>query len=599
MKITILFLSIGVAAGCGKKTAPAGAGDSGAAATGPTAPAAPTTPTTPTTPTGTPPATAEGGAVEALKDVSDCPKSLSGGEQVARVIKKECGPVRVTADYTVEGSLTLEAGAVLKFDEGVELAVGYNRPGKIVAKGTAADPVVFTSAGDPVAGFWKGLHIYNHGNRSRLDGLVIENAGNENGALLVAATDVGVKGTTIRNAKEVGLKVANEGTLAELAGNTFEKAGAMAASLPASQVGAVGEGNKFDAGAVIEVRGDAVAKSAKWIAAGAPYVFTGETNIDGSPGRAVVEIQPGTELRFAEGARLNAGYMSPGGISAVGTAEKPILFTAGGEKKVGAWPGVAIYSHGEGRFENAVFESAGQDEDKGAIWADGESTITVKGTTFKGNRAALVIGEPVKLKAYEGNKHSGDEKRSLLVSANHVASLGAGNTFEGENEKIEVRGGTVSEGGTWLAQPVPFEITAEVTVDTAAPLVLSPGIDLRFRDGVVFNVGYAKESKLTASGTADKPIKMRGVREEPGSWTGVIFNHYTRSSTLENVEMSYAGGDAGVVARGEAVVKVANLTCVKCTGPALTYECGSKVTASDIKAGEGTPAGEKKPEGCQ
>src|SRR5262249_37793694 len=154
--------------------------------------------------------TAEGEAPTATAQVADCPKSLAGHEEVARTIKKECGPVPITADYSNDGGLTLEAGAVLKVAEGAEIDIGYNKPAKLIVKGTDKEPVLITSAGDAVPGSWKTLAIYKNAARSRIEGLVVENAGSsgENGgALYIDAPDVTLKGSTIRNAKAVGLYV--------------------------------------------------------------------------------------------------------------------------------------------------------------------------------------------------------------------------------------------------------------------------------------------------------------------------------------------------------------------------------------------------------
>jgi hypothetical protein len=589
----VMIAALVAALGCSnKKSTSAGTPDAAAAAAAPAPAPAEKAPAAPA-------ATAEGGAVSGLKEVTECPKSLGGTEEVARTIKKECGPVRVTSSYYIDGSLTLEAGAVLQFDEGTELAVGYAKPSKIITKGTAADPVILTASGDKVPGFWKGVWIFAKGNRSRLEGVVVEYAGSDRGAILVEATDVAVKGVTVREAKEIGLKLDDRGALTELDGSTFEKAGTYALSLPASALGGLGETNKLEAEAVIQVRGGPVEKSAKWRPLGAPYLFTGDTSIEGKGTRAVVEVMPGTELRFADEAELAVGYSSAGGLVAVGTAEKPILFTSGGEKRAGAWPGVHVYNHGEAKIEHAVFEHGGKVEDRAVVTGSGKAVLSVKSSTFKDNRAALVIDDVVKLQAYEGNKHSGSEKRTLHVSPSQLSAVGAGNTYEGEGERIEVRGGEVKESGTWTPQAVATEVTGDVNVDGRAVLTLSPGVDLRFREGASFSVGYSEQAGLKAVGTAEQPIKLRGVREEAGGWEGVVLYNNARDTVLEHVEVSHTGGKAGVYAHPNATATIKNLTCVKCAVAALTYECNAKLTASDVKAGEATPEAEKKPEGCQ
>src|SRR5262249_30035531 len=152
---------------------------------------------------------------------SDCPKSLAGHEEVARTIAKECGPVAITGDYSNEGGLTLEAGAVLKVADSAEIDIGYNKPAKLIVKGTDKEPALITSAGDAVPGSWKGLFLYRNAARSRIEGLVVENAGtttDSGGALYIDAQDVTLKGSTIRNAKAIGLYVDGDGRFAEMSG---------------------------------------------------------------------------------------------------------------------------------------------------------------------------------------------------------------------------------------------------------------------------------------------------------------------------------------------------------------------------------------------
>jgi hypothetical protein len=589
-----LNLSVGLilALGCSKTPGAAGTDAAGAATT--TAP----TGTAPATATAPPPQSAAGGEVQATQQVSDCPKSLAGDENVARTIKKECGPIAVTANYAVNGTLTLEAGVVLKIAEGAEISVGYSTPAKIIVKGTAAEPVTLTSAGDAVPGFWKGLHLYRQANRSSLEGLVIEHAGDDRGALHIDARDVVVKGVTVRNAKEIGLRVGDEGTVTGLAGNSFEKAGKIALSLPPAALGGLGGASKFDDGAVVEVRHGQVTESAKWQSPGAPLLFTGNVAIDGKNVRASVELVAPLELRFAEGTELSVGYSQPGGLVAVAAADKPIVFTSGGGQEPGAWKGVHVYSNGEARLDGVTVSFGGADEDRGALRADNGATLDARNVSFTKNRVALVVEDDARVKGIDGCKFSGSEKKAVEIGADRFATLGAANSYA-EGERIEIRGGRVSQTVTWNLQPGAIvEVQENVTIDNKGVATFAPGLELRFKDGVELSVGYSEVSSLRAVAPADKPIKLRGVREEAGAWDGLIFYGNAKDSALANVVVEHAGGDAGVIVRDGASAKIENLTCAKCSTAAIKWECGAKATVAGTKNTDGTPAAEVKPEGC-
>jgi hypothetical protein len=77
-------------------------------------------------------------------------------------------------------TLTIEAGVEIRFDD--YMMVGnVNLPGKVIAAGTAAQPVVFTSAKPvPSAGDWPGLWLRNAPG-SRLENVRIDFAGGPNG----------------------------------------------------------------------------------------------------------------------------------------------------------------------------------------------------------------------------------------------------------------------------------------------------------------------------------------------------------------------------------------------------------------------------------
>lgn len=59
------------------------------------------------------------------------------------------------------GSLTIEPGAILKFLANANIYIGFGSYGKLVADGTLANPIVFTSAaGSPSSGDWGSINFY-------------------------------------------------------------------------------------------------------------------------------------------------------------------------------------------------------------------------------------------------------------------------------------------------------------------------------------------------------------------------------------------------------------------------------------------------------
>jgi hypothetical protein len=575
-----------IGAGCGKKAGPAAPDAASAGKPGGTTPGA----TTGGAPASQPVHTAEGEAPGGLPVVTECPKSLAGTEKVARTIKKECGPIPITGDYNVDGTLTLEAGVVLKISDGASILVGYSTPGaKLITKGTDAEPVLMTSAGDAVPGAWKTLGLYAGAARSRLEGLILENAGTDDGALRVEAEDVVLKGSTLRNLKGVGLFGNDGARFAEMSGNTFTKAGQIAANLGAPTLGGLGA-NKFDADAVVMVRGGRVEDSAKWQNPGAPYLVTSDVEVEGKNGRATLEILAGTELRFKNTA-LSVGYNADAMLIVSGTADKPVVFTSGDLKEPGAWKGVWVYGRGDVRVTGATFQYGGAQDDEGALVIDG-ATAAVSGSTFKDNLRSVNVKKDSKLKGFEQNRLGASKEPALRLYPEQIAGLGAGNVFD-KDAHIEVSGGEIKSQVVWQPQTVPYEVTGEISVGGKGTLTLAEGVDVVFADGQQLSVGYSDQGTLKVLGTTAKPVQLRG-----GSWKGVYLYGGARGCELANVQLAGVTGDAGIVVEGDAEAKVTDVACAKCQNATLTSKCGAKLTATGIKAGDGTPKDEIKPT-CQ
>lgn len=543
------------------------------------------------------PADAAGGAVQGATTVTACPKSLGGSDKLHRVISKDCGEVPVTEDYYVDGgSLTLEAGASLAFKDGAGLYIGYYEPAKLIVKGTAEAPVVLTASGDKVAGSWRGVSLNAHADRSSIEGLVIEYAGNDESALFVDAEEVTVRATKIRDAKGTAVLVGDTASFAAFADNEFKKLGRPAAiDAPPRAIGGLGAGNRFDANAHVLVRGGSVGKSQKWQSPGAPLVIAGEINVDGEAAqRATLELAAGLELRFTAGAVLNIGYYSPGGLTAKGTAEAPVTFTAQEKREAGGWGGVAVYGQGEATVEQAVFEFGGKAEDGGALTLRGGS-LALTGTTFRSDARGLWADEGSKLGAFADNKFVATPV-AVTVPAALIGALGEGNAFD-RDSKIRSPGGAIKGKTLWRAQTVPIEFAGEVTFD-GGELTIEAGSALLAGSDAQLTIGYYETATLLIKGTAAAPVTIGPAQPGRTTWRGVSLAGHSRGNVLENLVLTGASNDAAIQVDGDVDAALSGVTCSKCSGAVVGWSCGAKVTSSQVLAADGTPKIEAKPEGC-
>ncbi|MBL9103447.1 MAG: hypothetical protein JNL82_21050 [Myxococcales bacterium] len=538
---------------------------------------------------------AAGAAVAPVGAITECPKSLGGPEKQHRVISKDCGVVPVTEDLVIDGgSLTLEAGASLAFKDGVGLTVGFNEPAKLIIKGTAEAPVVFTSGGDRAAGVWRGVTLHAKASRSSVEGLVIEYAGaGDEAALRVEAGEVTVTGTAIRESK-TGLVVGETGGFLAFSGNEFKKIGRPAAiEAPPQALGGLGGGNRFDGGAFVLVLGGTVKKSARWAPIGAPLVISEAVGVDGDGGqRTTLELAAGLELKFAEPGGLTVGYYDNAALVVKGTADAPVTFTAQDRREAGAWSGVKIHGSGEATVERAVFEFAGRDE-RGALDVEG-GALSLRSTTLRSDKLGVKANAAARLTAFADNTFVATPV-AISLPANLVGGLGEGNGFD-KDAKILVTGETVKGKTTWRAQGVPLQLEGEVGVE--GELTLEAGLALLAGPEAAIKVGYYEAGALIGKGTAAAPVTIGPADTARGTWPGILLEGKSSGSSLEHLTLTGAANDSAVFVRSPAGARLDNVTCSKCSGAVVGWDCGARVSSSQVLAADGTPKIEAKPEGC-
>jgi len=538
---------------------------------------------------------AAGGAAPGVTRVTECPRTLGGSEsQIERVISKDCGPVTVVEDYRVDdGSLTLEAGATLQFKDGAALIVGGSGSAKLIVAGSAEEPVTLTSATDKAAGAWRGVELWDKAGRSQITGAVIEFAGTEERAVLVAAPEVAITSTTIRDARGPAIRIEGAGSLTSFTGNTLRKLGSKAAIVapPAAVVGITG-GNRYDGEAVIQVEPGDLGKPTTWPNPGVPLRINEVVRIDATgPERAALSLSPGTELRFGPEGQLSIGGSAEGGLVARGTSEAPITFTAGDRREAGGWGGLRVWGRGDVELEHAAFEFAGGGDESSAALVVEDGALSLQHVTFRSNRAGVAVRGDAKLRVFADNRFAATP-RAIDLPAQLVGGLGEGNAFDSD-ARIVVAPGSVTTKTTWAAHGAPLELSG--TIYVGAELTLESGLRVLAGPEAVLEFGGDAPASLQARGTADAPIEFRATA---GVWRGIKLYGKSTPSTLQHVLLIQTGAEPGVWVEAPAEVRLDNVTCSQCKAAVVGWQCGAKVSQSSVLATDGTPAIDARPEGC-
>lgn len=204
--------------------------------------------------------------------------------------------------------------------------IGVDGDGGLFAKGTAEEPIVFTSSSDnPAPGSWARLE-FREDSVGALEHCVLEYGGNFGSSLMINSSDVLIASTTVRHATQVGIQVAGAGTsprldrvhVEDLTGNAIEVRHPN--TLPVfSRLSATG--TSLDG--ILRVGGTSTTKQT-WKNAGLPYVLDADLVFQSG---ASLTLDPGVEvwLRNQGGLRFMAGAE----FHAVGTPFEPILFRGG------------------------------------------------------------------------------------------------------------------------------------------------------------------------------------------------------------------------------------------------------------------------------
>lgn len=318
-------------------------------------------------------------------------------------------PYAVESDLMVEGpshpTLKIEPGVVTLWKADTELIVGENAPGALVAdagvgdqsldrsvlkgalnqaKAFAANPATTALTADTKAivfagwnpahsrGIWNGIRLMEKaGDKTRLVGTVIADAGRSDGAALTASAYSSpvkflLKQSMVGGSLASGVEL--QGQAEFLPGSTGNalSGSAWPLQVPANQIGTIETGNLLTGNDSDQIRVaepnvsfSMVERTQTWQNHGVPYYFAVNAHIAGDAG-PVVTVEPGTTLLFAPGTWMEMGTDGKAGsLVAVGTKEKPITFSSD-RKRPGAWQGL-VFTEATGadnRLEYTVVEFA-------------------------------------------------------------------------------------------------------------------------------------------------------------------------------------------------------------------------------------------------
>ena len=295
-----------------------------------------------------------------------------------------------------------------------------------------------------------------------------------------------------------------------------------------------------------------------WSVDGSPYIVTSNITVqgtDGDDGVTTLTLEPGVELRFNASRYLYIGGASgnPGAVSAVGTSENPITFTANGTS---AWCGLyfrntthdvtSVLDHCI--IEKAAVNCARMDDANPAIRnsiirdSGGygvylyKSSPELTGNTISNNATyGIFCSNTLSRPSITNNTLSGNGSYPMQIGANlnHI-----GNTFSGNtNQAVELLAETIANDMTWKNIGIPYIIKGTFIIqgtdgdDSITTLTIEPGVELRFNPSCYLYIGNTSGTPgaIAATGSVDAPILFTANQANP--WYGIYFRN-TSNDTI-------------------------------------------------------------------
>ena len=442
------------------------------------------------------------------------------------------------------GTLTVDAGVTVQFSGGLDVQ------GTLTVRGTADQPVAFTSAStNPAPGNWPGLR-YEAGSSGGISYVTVNYAGGDGGWVsggnysavsFYGRSNVRVDHVTVENSGRTGLST-TAGATPSVANSTFINNAYVGVELgdPDALMGL--SNNTFIGNRVVDGNG-------VYLDGGRLTQQVTVSPADDGSLRLAGNVQVGSTggLTVTAGTAIlgNGGLDVLGSLTAIGTAAQPVLFTsAAASPAPGDWPGVRYEAGSTGSMTFTTVNYAGG---TGCWYVCGSTG----GITFNGRVAVALDHVTVQKSSTDGLRATSGAAPSVTDSTfsnNGVVGIQldgpdalvglAHNTFT-SNRTIDGNG-VFLDGGVLTGQATlstvddgVVRLGGNVQIGSTGALVVTPGTT------VLGNGGLDVLGALTVQGTASQPVTFTSAAASPapGDWPGV---RYEANSTGE---MSYATVD--------------------------------------------------------
>jgi len=473
----------------------------------------------------------------------------------------------ITGDVIVDGAtLTIEPGAIIRFNSGTSLYLGYQASqagATLIANGTADKIITFTSsAATKTAGDWDYIWFDEGASKiSSMQYCTVEYSGGYSdnyGAIHIEESAVSISNSTIKLSESHGISLAEDGYFEAFNNNLVEQNTLSAISIEANYVHTIGEGNTLMSEKGISVKGgDLEMADVTWLKQSTAYVISGNLYVGSSSGTSLT-LAPGVEIHMGLGVAIYFGRSNTfGTLTALGTAGDRIRITSSapeGSKSAGDWD-YLYFDPGAGTSSKLAYcdieFGGGYSASYGMIYLNGSGMSLTNSTISNSETEGISLRDDAMFTGCSDNVFEDNTTYPIKIYGNYAHTIGTGNSFN-TGPGILLAGDYIEQADvTWLKHEIPYILKGDMELGSSSgsKLTIEPGTTVKFASGSWFRVGAVTGAfgVLVADGEPENMITFSSAAaagsESAGDWDGIWFYGGTgNGSILDYCNISYGGG---------------------------------------------------------
>ncbi|MBK8051109.1 MAG: right-handed parallel beta-helix repeat-containing protein [Anaerolineales bacterium] len=308
---------------------------------------------------------------------------------------------------------------------------------------------------------------------------------------------------------------------------------------------------------------------------GLPYVLSGGMEVEEG---GELAIDPGVELR------VDTGFYVRGTMRALGSATQPILITGIKQQPAGWW-GLSVSSGTASianlQLDHVTIEYGGSDSDYGGNLVVSSANVTVTNSILRNSGSHGIYNEggaPDETFAVKVSNTiiSGNQLAAIVCADESCNDMFDNLTVNGNGMDAIVYRSAMGSSGTWRNLGIPYIVEGHAGVANGATLTIEPGVEVRMAKDATFRV----DGVLSAVGTPENPILFTGTEKQPGWWRDIRIDG-NGVAELRCCDIGYGGEagaafDTGQVTTSSSLVSLSNCRIHDSSGAGIMVFSGAK-----------------------